>query len=227
MNLPSNCPPFSGISHLCFKAPTFKNPPFQGFLSLVGFTLLSFINFINTGAISTRQTRLHNGNLNILAKTRSGVPRLFRPWSPLNVQCVIFSFVLSFASVVSSPWLPVLHGLPPDPQSSPASSAMWLRWLGHIHPAYCDRPLISRATVVDLQSIYPAHLVPSFMVSIKEFYITTYKDQFFISTPPFFKLFTWLELVYQAPVLIWAIPNLYRGMSRLRYRLHEPWSGVC
>jgi hypothetical protein len=65
---------------------------------------------------------------------------------------------------------------------------------------------------VDLQSIYPPHLVPAFMTSLKAYYIATYNDLFFIDPPPFFKLYMWFELLYQAPVMFWAIPNLYRSM---------------
>jgi hypothetical protein len=65
--------------------------------------------------------------------------------------------------------------------------------------------------VMDLQAIYPASLVPNFMLNLKAFYINTYKDQFFINTPPFFKAFMWSELLFQAPVMIWAVGALYRS----------------
>ncbi|PSS25507.1 hypothetical protein M430DRAFT_47954 [Amorphotheca resinae ATCC 22711] len=69
--------------------------------------------------------------------------------------------------------------------------------------------------LVDLQSLYPAHLVPSFMVNLKSYYISTYNDLFFISPPPFFKLYMWSELLYQAPVMLWAIPNLYNNSPKV------------
>jgi hypothetical protein len=50
------------------------------------------------------------------------------------------------------------------------------------------------------------------MTSLKAYYIATYNDLFFINPPPFFKLYMWFELLYQAPVMFWAIPNLYRSM---------------
>lgn len=53
------------------------------------------------------------------------------------------------------------------------------------------------------------------MASIKAYYISTYNDQFFISPPPFFKLYMWFELLYQAPVMLWAIPNIFRNSPKV------------
>lgn len=64
---------------------------------------------------------------------------------------------------------------------------------------------------MDLQAIYPASSVPGFMLSLKNFYVNTYKDQFFVQTPPFFKMFMWSELLFQAPVMMWALGGLYRS----------------
>lgn len=64
---------------------------------------------------------------------------------------------------------------------------------------------------MDLQAIYPAHLVPTFMTKISSFYIETYNDLFFINHPPFFQIFIWSELFYQFPTGIWAISNLLKG----------------
>jgi len=49
------------------------------------------------------------------------------------------------------------------------------------------------------------------MNGIKEFYINTYQDQFFMKTPPFFAFFMWTELLYQTPVMIWGIGGLLRS----------------
>lgn len=68
---------------------------------------------------------------------------------------------------------------------------------------------------MDLQSIYPPNLVPGFMAAIKTYYIETYNDRFFISPNPFFQLYMWLELLYQGPVMFWAVPNLYRSKLAL------------
>ncbi len=65
--------------------------------------------------------------------------------------------------------------------------------------------------VMDLQAIYPPSMVPGFMQTIKAYYVNTYKDQFFVDTPHFFKAFIWSELLFQAPVMIWAIGALLRS----------------
>ncbi|CZR62660.1 related to integral membrane protein [Phialocephala subalpina] len=65
--------------------------------------------------------------------------------------------------------------------------------------------------LMDLQALYPPSLVPAFMENLKSFYINTYNDQFFINTPLFFKTFMWTEILYQAPVSLWAIPALLRN----------------
>jgi hypothetical protein len=64
---------------------------------------------------------------------------------------------------------------------------------------------------MDLQAIYPSSMIPSFMHRLRAYYVNTYKDQFFVNTPPFFKAFMWSELLFQAPVMIWAVGALYRG----------------
>ncbi|RAL58953.1 hypothetical protein DID88_009244 [Monilinia fructigena] len=64
--------------------------------------------------------------------------------------------------------------------------------------------------LMDLQALYPPSLTPTFLTSIKNFYITTYNDQFFISPPIYFQLFIWLELLVHVPVSFWAIGGLLR-----------------
>jgi hypothetical protein len=54
-------------------------------------------------------------------------------------------------------------------------------------------------------------MVPDFMKSIKTFYLETYKDQFFIETPPFFEFFMWTEVFFQGPLMLWSIGGLLRG----------------
>jgi len=65
--------------------------------------------------------------------------------------------------------------------------------------------------VMDLQAIYPPSMVPGFMQTIKLYYVDTYKDQFFVDTPNFFRAFIWSELLFQAPIMIWAIGALLRS----------------
>jgi hypothetical protein len=78
-----------------------------------------------------------------------------------------------------------------------------------------------RHAVVDLQGIYPAHLVPTFMSNIIKFYMEQYNDLFFVNHPPFFTAFMWSEALYQIPVGIWAIPNLLNGLSLLKHVFRE------
>ncbi|CAG8979442.1 hypothetical protein HYALB_00011955 [Hymenoscyphus albidus] len=71
------------------------------------------------------------------------------------------------------------------------------------------------ALVMDLQAIYPPHLVPDILTSLKDFYVNTYHDQYYVNTPPFFKLFLWIELLYQVPVMIWGLGGLYRNSPKI------------
>lgn len=49
------------------------------------------------------------------------------------------------------------------------------------------------------------------MKSIKAFYLETYKDRFFMDTPPFFEFFMWTEVFFQGPVMLWSIGALLKG----------------
>lgn len=37
--------------------------------------------------------------------------------------------------------------------------------------------------LVDLYPLWPTSLVPDFMTGLRQFYVNTYKDQFFVSPP--------------------------------------------
>ncbi|CCU75973.1 integral membrane protein [Blumeria hordei DH14] len=69
--------------------------------------------------------------------------------------------------------------------------------------------------VVDLQVIYPPIIVPTFMIDLKAFYVETFDDRFFRTPPPFFQLFVWLEILYQAPVIAWSLGGLYCNSSKV------------
>ncbi|KUJ10495.1 uncharacterized protein LY89DRAFT_675319 [Mollisia scopiformis] len=69
--------------------------------------------------------------------------------------------------------------------------------------------------LMDLQALYPPSMVPAFMADLKAYYINTYNDQFFIDTPLFFKVFMWSEILFQAPVILWAIPALRRNDPKI------------
>jgi hypothetical protein len=70
---------------------------------------------------------------------------------------------------------------------------------------------------MDLQTIYPASITPKFLTSIKDYYIETYHDQFFVSPPIYFQLFIWLELVVHVPVSFWAVGALLKGESGVSF----------
>jgi hypothetical protein len=51
------------------------------------------------------------------------------------------------------------------------------------------------------------------MHSLRSFYITTYRDQFFINPPSWFTFYTWIEALYHVPLSLWAIGALLRSTS--------------
>lgn len=52
------------------------------------------------------------------------------------------------------------------------------------------------------------------MTNLRQWYITTYRDQFFISPPAWFTMYIWMELFYHVPLSVWALGALIRGMSQ-------------
>lgn len=57
-----------------------------------------------------------------------------------------------------------------------------------------------------------------FLHDLRAYYLTTYADQFFVAppavVPPFFKFFTFLELVFHLPVSVWAVRFLSGATGR-------------
>ncbi|CCF32134.1 hypothetical protein CH063_04578 [Colletotrichum higginsianum] len=80
---------------------------------------------------------------------------------------------------------------------------------------------LSAILLVDLVPFYPSSLYadPSaplhFLQVIRDFYISTYNDPYFVTPhdglPSWFKLFTYLEIVYQLPMAVWMV---YRFSGR-------------
>ncbi|KAF9462522.1 transmembrane protein 6/97 [Collybia nuda] len=58
---------------------------------------------------------------------------------------------------------------------------------------------------VDCIAIYPASIVPGPLLSLHEFYKATFNDQLVINQPPWFRLFSLVEFLYQLPVAVWAV----------------------
>ena len=65
--------------------------------------------------------------------------------------------------------------------------------------------------VVDLYPLYPPSIRPAFLDQIRDFYIDTYQDKFFIDPPGWFRAYVVMEAVYHVPLSIWAIGALMRG----------------
>ena len=67
----------------------------------------------------------------------------------------------------------------------------------------------------DLTPLYPAHLLPAPLLTLRTWYHSTYGDRFFSGSPPvWFPVFTWLELLLHLPLTLWAIPALVRDDPR-------------
>jgi hypothetical protein len=57
------------------------------------------------------------------------------------------------------------------------------------------------------------------MTDLRTWYITTYRDQFFVSPPAWFTLYTWMELFYHLPLSTWAVGALLRDDPRVPVHL--------
>lgn len=65
---------------------------------------------------------------------------------------------------------------------------------------------------MDTVPLLPSWLVTDFSHTLREYYIANYHDKFFEeAAPAWFTLFTVMELVYHAPLSVWAIGALWRG----------------
>jgi len=69
--------------------------------------------------------------------------------------------------------------------------------------------------VIDLTPIYPAAIKPQFLTTLRTWYITTYRDQFFTRPPAWFNAYMWMEALYHLPLSVWAIGALLRGRRLL------------
>ncbi|KAL8653180.1 MAG: hypothetical protein Q9210_002253 [Variospora velana] len=72
--------------------------------------------------------------------------------------------------------------------------------------------------MIDLPALYPSSLTPTSLTSLRTYYHTTYRDEFFSPNGPptaWFGAFLWMEALYHLPLSYWAVPNLYRGTHPL------------
>jgi len=51
--------------------------------------------------------------------------------------------------------------------------------------------------------------------TLRTWYITTYRDQFFTRPPAWFNAYMWMEALYHLPLSVWAIGALLRGRRLL------------
>ncbi|OCL02605.1 hypothetical protein AOQ84DRAFT_327175 [Glonium stellatum] len=63
---------------------------------------------------------------------------------------------------------------------------------------------------VDLSPMYPEAIKPVWMTSLREWYIVTYQDQFFVRPPAWFNAYMWMEALYHVPLSAWAIGAIIR-----------------
>ncbi|KAI4245184.1 MAG: hypothetical protein L6R42_010252 [Xanthoria sp. 1 TBL-2021] len=71
---------------------------------------------------------------------------------------------------------------------------------------------------IDLPALYPPSLTPTLLTTLRTYYHTTYKDQFFSPTGPptaWFSVFLWMEALYHVPLSLWAVGALYDGTHPL------------
>lgn len=65
--------------------------------------------------------------------------------------------------------------------------------------------------LVDTVPLQPRSLVSNLSLSLRDFYITTYRDKFFSDPPTWFTAFIWMELLYHVPLSLWAVWGLLCG----------------
>lgn len=88
-------------------------------------------------------------------------------------------------------------------------ASTWSRKLDYVYLAFflIHIPVM---LAVDFAGFYPASIRPTFTLQIRDYYIDTYRDRFFIDPPLWFRGFMVLELVYHLPLSLWAIPAILR-----------------
>ncbi|KAF1819509.1 uncharacterized protein K489DRAFT_412823 [Dissoconium aciculare CBS 342.82] len=72
---------------------------------------------------------------------------------------------------------------------------------------------------VDLAPLYPDSIRPTFITELRKFYITTFRDQFFIAPPAWFDMYIWMEFLYHVPLSLWAIGALLRDDPKVPIHL--------
>ncbi|KAF2237042.1 hypothetical protein EV356DRAFT_497335 [Viridothelium virens] len=73
--------------------------------------------------------------------------------------------------------------------------------------------------LVDLAPLYPTSMKPAIVSQIRTWYITTYRDQFFVKPPAWFNAYTWMEAIYHMPLSGWAVGALLRDDPKVPLHL--------
>jgi hypothetical protein len=64
---------------------------------------------------------------------------------------------------------------------------------------------------VDLPHTLPDSIRPKFTADLREWYVAEYKDPLFINPPSWFNACLVWEVIYQVPLILWAVPALLRN----------------
>jgi len=64
---------------------------------------------------------------------------------------------------------------------------------------------------LDSYILWPKAYVPGFMTTLRQYYMATYKDQFFTKPPAWYIYYVVQEVIYQLPTCISSIQGLYTG----------------
>ena len=72
--------------------------------------------------------------------------------------------------------------------------------------------------LIDTVPLLPPVMVTSLSHTLRDFYITTYRDKFFSEPPTWFTAFIWMELLYHVPLSLWAVWGLLRGEFPFLFR---------
>lgn len=78
--------------------------------------------------------------------------------------------------------------------------------------------------MIDAAPLLPSFLQLDISRQVREFYVSIYNDKFFEQPAPvWFVVFITMEIFYHAPLSIWAIGALLRGVYIISYcyHLHE------
>ncbi|KAF7163598.1 hypothetical protein CNMCM5623_008447 [Aspergillus felis] len=102
--------------------------------------------------------------------------------------------------------------------SPSASASIWSRKLDLFYLIFF---IIHIPTIllVDAVTFLPTFLQTNIGLQLRDFYIATYQDKFAEAAPPWYAAFVVMELFYQTPLSIWAIPALIRDNAMVPVHL--------